>query len=213
MSEMSDIYLRQKDLTITVPSSVTVIGLGGVGAWTALNLALIGVKEIHLIDHDTIEPHNLNRTPFKLSQVNMNKAAAIAEIIYERRDDIDVHVYPKKFEDLTEIELEDIKNTEVVVDCRDSVEPLPKDIQRKIKIIGGYDGFSVTIHINPNYESVFGDEPVRYTVTPSYLVPPQLIATLITLYITTEYIQTNREVIKTFDVRDIITEFILYKRR
>ena len=213
MSEMSDIYLRQKDLAITVPSSVTVIGLGGVGAWTALNLALIGVKEIHLIDHDTIEPHNLNRTPFKLSQVNMNKAAAIAEIIYERRDDIDVHVYPKRFEDLTEIELEDIKNTEVVVDCRDSVEPLPKDIQRKIKIIGGYDGFSVTIHINPNYDNIFGDEPVRYTVTPSYLVPPQLIATLIALYITTEYIQTNREVIKTFDVRDIITEFILYKRR
>ncbi len=202
------IYLRQKDLTITVPNSVTVIGLGGVGSWTALNMALIGTKEIHLIDHDIIEPHNLNRTPFKLSQINMSKVEATAELIYERRDDINIHTYPKKFEELTEFELEEIKKTDIVIDCRDSIEPLPKDIQRKTKITGGYDGFSVTIHVNPKYNDIFGDEPVRYTVTPSYLVPPQFIANIITLYLTADNIQTDKEIIKTFDIRGLITEFI-----
>lgn len=203
-----DIYNRQKDLTIDVPKSTAIIGLGGVGSWVALNFALIGTKELHLIDHDIVEQHNLNRTPFKMNHIGVHKVTAIAEIIYERRE-CQVYTYPKKFEELTDIEIEDIENSDVIIDCRDSIEPLPDNVNKKLKITGGYDGFSVTIHINPNYNDIFGDEPVRYTITPSYLVPPQLIANIITLYVTTPYIQTDKEIIKTFDVRDIITKFIM----
>lgn len=178
-----DIYNRQKSLNLSVPESATVIGCGGVGSWVALDLALVGVKKLVLIDPDTVEDTNLNRTPFKLQHINQPKVNSIAEIIYERRSDTEVIALQKKFEDLNSIEYDLVKNTEIIVDCRDSSEPLPEEISKKVKIIGGYDGFKVTIHINPNYQNIWGDEPTTYTITPSFLVPPQFLACLIVLYI------------------------------
>jgi len=178
-----DIYNRQKSLNLSVPQSATVIGCGGVGSWVALDLALVGVKKLILIDPDTVEDTNLNRTPFKLQHTSQPKVNGIAEIIYERRSDTEVIAIQKKFEDLNDVEYDLVKNTEIIVDCRDSSEPLPQELQKKVKIIGGYDGFKVTIHISPNYSNIWGDEPTTYTITPSFVVPPQFLASVITLYI------------------------------
>jgi molybdopterin-synthase adenylyltransferase len=41
--------------------SVTLIGVGGIGNWIALNLVGLGIKKIRLIDHDVIEESNLTR--------------------------------------------------------------------------------------------------------------------------------------------------------
>ena len=199
-----DLYNRQKSLNLKIPDSVAVIGVGGVGSWVALNLALVGVKKLVLVDHDTIEPHNLNRTPFKLSQIDQPKVLAISEIIYERRNDVEILPIQKKFEDLNDFELNQLKQCDVIVDCRDTTNPpLPSDLQPKQVITAGYDGFSVTIHINPRYQSVWGEEQVTYTITPSFLVPPQFLAALITLYIVCPEIHRNCERIQTFDIRKI----------
>jgi len=198
------LYNRQKSLNLKIPDSVAVIGVGGVGSWVALNLALVGVKKLILVDHDTIEPHNLNRTPFKISNINMPKVLSIAEIIYERRQDIEIYPIQKKFEDLNEYEQNLLKQCDVIVDCRDTTNPpLPSDLQPKQVITAGYDGFNVTIHINPRYQSVWGEEQVTYTVTPSFLVPPQFLASLITLYIVCPEIHRSQEKISTFDIRKI----------
>jgi sulfur carrier protein ThiS adenylyltransferase len=42
-------------------SRVAVVGVGGLGTVSALYLTLAGVGYIRVIDHDTIEPHNLHR--------------------------------------------------------------------------------------------------------------------------------------------------------
>ena len=42
-------------------ASVMIIGIGGVGSYCAEALARSGVGTIHLVDHDTIAPSNLNR--------------------------------------------------------------------------------------------------------------------------------------------------------
>ncbi|HWI61883.1 MAG TPA: ThiF family adenylyltransferase [Symbiobacteriaceae bacterium] len=42
-------------------SRVTVLGLGGLGSYVALSLAAIGVGDLLLVDHDRVEPSNLNR--------------------------------------------------------------------------------------------------------------------------------------------------------
>jgi len=199
-----DLYDRQKELELDIPESVGVIGIGGVGSWVALNMALVGVKKMVLVDHDTIEPHNLNRTLFKLKHVGIAKVLALSELIYERRNDIQVFPIQKKLEDLNEFEMQMLKDCEVVIDCRDTTNPpLPSDLAKKQLITAGYDGFSVTIHINPKYNSVWGEEQVTYTITPSFLVPPQFLASLITLYICCSEIHREHEKISTFDIRKV----------
>lgn len=199
-----NIYDRQQTLNLKIPDSVAIIGVGGVGSWVAVDLALTGVKKIVLVDHDIIEAHNLNRTPFKSSQIGQPKVLAIVELIYERRTDVQIIPFQSKLEDLTEYQLDMLKNCEVIIDCRDTTNPpLPSELAKKQVITAGYDGFSVSIHINPDYKSIWGEEQVRYTITPSFLVPPQFLAVLIVLYIVVPEIRFANEKILSFDMRDI----------
>jgi len=190
----SDVYLRQRALELKVPSSVAVLGVGGIGSWVALDLALVGVERLILVDPDLIEPHNLNRTPFKQQDIGKPKVQALAELIWERRPNVEAIPVQGKAEDFVEL----VKSAEVIIDCRDIFKPIGVPITAKL----GYDGFRVTIHLNPREETVWGEEPVRYTTVPSFLVPPQLLASLITLYIVTE--RTEEEEVITFDVREVL---------
>ncbi|MFA4798684.1 ThiF family adenylyltransferase [Pyrococcus kukulkanii] len=210
-----DIYNRQKDLELEVPKSVAVIGVGGVGSWVAVNLALVGVKKIVLVDHDIIEPHNLNRTLFKLEHIGLPKVEAVADLILERREDVQVIPIPKKVEQLNNKEMKLVKSAEIIVDGRDSIDPLPEELQKKNIITGGYDGTSITIFFHPakKERTAWGDadEPIRYTITPSYLVPPQLIANVITAFITSgayKHLTEPRTV--SFDVKDLLTTLYNY---
>lgn len=205
---MYDIYDRQSTLTINVPSSVCVVGCGGVGSWVALNMALIGVKKIVLVDNDIIEEHNLNRTPFRLCDVGSYKTEALAEMILERRSDVDVRCINKRIESAyEEVELE---RPELVIDCRDSVDRLKPSLSRKSKITGGYNGSRITMMINPAYEHIWGEREVRYEITPSWLVPPQLIANIITAYICTYNYNSisEKDVARTFTVEELLENIL-----
>jgi len=199
------IYDRQKNLNLHIPNSVAVIGCGGVGSWVAVNMALTGVKKLILVDFDKVEEHNLNRTLFKQSQIGMLKTEALTQLVYERRKDIEVITINKRIEDCNEYELKEIEESDEIIDCRDTSEELPAGIESKArKITAGYDGFSITLHLNRQKGTVWGDSGhTRYTITPSWLVPPQFLAGLITLYLCNKDIQKNKEKIATFDIRNI----------
>lgn len=197
-----NVYDRQKQLTLFLPASVAVVGVGGVGSWVALDLALTGVRKIVAIDHDVVEESNLNRTPYAVRHIGQPKVQALTELILERRPDCDVIPICKRVEELSPFELK-LFTTSVAVDCRDVTAPLPHELgEQWIKI--GYDGFEITIHLNPQLDSVWGDGPVTYSTVPSWLVPPQLAAALITTEICARRCVTG-EVIKTIDVRDIMS--------
>jgi len=201
-----EIYSRQKDLNLNPPRSVAIIGVGGVGSWMALNLALVGSKKIVLVDHDEIEIHNLNRTPFKLQHVGCAKVIALSELIHERRNDVEVIALEKKIEEVDEVERIFFDDVECVVDCRDIKKPLPDFLAGRKVIALGYDGFRVTLHFNPNYDNLWG-QPVRYTVVPSFLVPPQLLANIVTLMLCTNTIPSSEKIIR-FDVRDLVRKVV-----
>jgi len=200
MSE-DNIYLRQKPLNLHIPDSATIVGVGGIGAWMALNLSLTGVKKIILIDNDIIEEHNLNRTPFTLSQVGLPKVEALTELIIERRG-IQCEVIP--FKERVEKLLPEDYEADFIIDCRDNKIPL-KVNSKQVRL--GYDGFKVTLHFNPSESSIWGDGPVRYTTVPSWLVPPQLAACLVTTVLCSMPFP-SKEIIKTFNVRDLVKSLL-----
>lgn len=60
---------------------VAVAGLGGLGSNIALMLARTGIKKLFLVDFDTVDPSNLNRQAYIISQLGMKKTNAIKELI------------------------------------------------------------------------------------------------------------------------------------
>lgn len=176
---ISDIYTRQQELLQKdfKEESVLVIGLGGIGSWIALNLALLGVGTLVLVDPDTIEASNLNRTLYKLSDIGRKKTEAIKDLISERRQDTIVLTIDGYFSP----DMLDKYSVDYIFDCTDTL-----NIRDKLKDITfqgnyvkcGYDGYSATISIN-DFESGSWGEGGSYTSVPSFFGTPQVISALV----------------------------------
>lgn len=195
-------YDRQYHLSINTPRKAVVVGVGGVGSWVALNLALVGTERIVLLDDDVVEDTNLNRSPFTIYQIGMPKVDAIASLIAERRLGCEVIPLQCRSDGLSE-DARTLLSGAMVFDCRDSIEPMQIPGTHDCGIIGGYDGTSVTIHINPKLESVFGvEQEVRYRTIPSFVGAPALIAAIIVNYVCLNGTKVTGERIVTFDLEN-----------
>jgi len=208
-------YSRQSGLSLYIPTRVAVVGCGGVGSWVALFLGLIGVPRICLIDKDVVDKHNLNRTPFTDMHVGQPKVEAVTELIYERRmEDLNLVIKPyvSWWEDLDESIIREIEDAgTVVIDCRDATGLLSPLICDDV-VTGGYNGTSITMQYGRTYGSstIHGDDVVRYSITPSFVIPPVFIATMIVSHIVSGYAQTRVQRNVNVDVRDFYGMLTLY---
>lgn len=200
-----ELYTRQQELNLNPPHTVTVIGVGGVGSWVALDLALAGVQKLYLVDPDEIERHNLNRTPFKESQIEMDKPSAVTELISERRMDAETVPITERIEDTAGTFREEMAES-VVIDCRDHASELPDDISEQVVMTAGYDGYDFTIHTNPNYEDIWGDENTEYETVPSFIAPPQFVASIVTVMTCSPEMRSDEERYRTEDMREMIDD-------
>ena len=176
---INNIYTRQQELLQKdfKEESALVIGLGGIGSWVALNLALLGVGTLVLVDPDTIEASNLNRTLYKLSDITRKKTEAIKELISERRQDTIVLTIDGYFSP----DMLDKYSVDYIFDCTDTLNT--RDKLKDITFQGiytkcGYDGYSATISIN-DFESGSWGEGGSYTSVPSFFGTPQVISALV----------------------------------
>ena len=206
-TETKEILSRQSTLKLKTPNSICIIGVGGVGFWVAHNFALAGVDKLLLIDPDVVESTNRNRTGFRFCDEGKPKVIAMSELILERRY-CDIVAIQERVENLPADLFLDYG---LVIDCRDTTDPLDEPLMKKQMILGGYDGSQITIHINPSGDSTWG-ESTSYSIVPSWIAPPQLIAIIIQTYVSCCN-QVKGEFINTFNIKDLIDLVALPARK
>jgi len=194
------IYARQQSLPIVVPQSAIVAGVGGSGSWTALFLAMSGVRNLALFDHDRMELSNLNRLPFKESDVGKLKTEVVQEFIQAIRPDCNIEVEGRA----DPFTLELFKDHQLLFDCTDRIDTQQflcgwcKD--NGISYVRtGYDGLHVTSGIDPSGWSTTDEIITGYTITPSWVVPAAMVALMSLIKV-----MANQNFSFSGDIRNII---------
>lgn len=101
-------------------SFVGIMGLGGLGSVVAVSLARIGIGRLLLADFDVVEPSNLNRQQYLVSQVGMRKVDALKENLAQINPYLDVSSINVV---LTEQSIPEIfRDVDVLAECFDSAE-------------------------------------------------------------------------------------------
>lgn len=96
-----------------------IIGAGGLGCELLKNLAMLGFKNIDIIDMDTIEISNLNRQfLFREDHIGKSKAISAAEIISKRFHNINIKGHHDNIENFNK---EFYKNFHIVITGLDSI--------------------------------------------------------------------------------------------
>lgn len=100
MAEANSRFVRQEDF-VPVNSlegkKVTVIGVGAIGRQVALQLAAIGVRELTLIDFDSVTPTNVTTQGFHSSDVGEEKVEVVEKSVKAVDPDIKVTAICDRF--------------------------------------------------------------------------------------------------------------------
>ncbi|PES09220.1 HesA/MoeB/ThiF family protein [Bacillus cereus] len=101
-------------------SRVTVVGAGGVGGITLIQLARMGVGSLHVIDQDVFEASNINRQMLSSnSKLGQQKADVALEVLQDINPLLQIEI-TKEF--VTEDNaLEFLTNTDVIIDATDNL--------------------------------------------------------------------------------------------
>ncbi|BFI73601.1 adenylyltransferase [Nanoarchaeota archaeon] len=95
-------------------SSVTIIGIGGLGSWLSEFLVRIGIKKIIIVDFDIVEEKNLNRQNYLSKDIGRLKIDALEKRLKSIREDIIV----EKYKEINK----DIFNSDIFFDCVDNLD-------------------------------------------------------------------------------------------
>lgn len=101
-------------------AAVGIAGLGGLGSAVSIALARMGVGELVLVDYDVVEPSNLNRQFYFISQIGMAKTDAMSRILKEINPYVSVISHRVE---LNRTNIPDIfGNVDIIVECFDGAE-------------------------------------------------------------------------------------------
>jgi molybdopterin/thiamine biosynthesis adenylyltransferase len=174
------IYERQNLISdLKIPKVASVVGCGGTGFWTAILLAMSGVEELILVDHDRVEVSNLNRLPLQESYVGVRKIAAIREFVAKIRKLVRIEEHDKRIEKPEDCIIlrgmvfcctDNLKNQQLICAyCKKNKIPYQRV---------GYDG--TVLNVSKTFPLSFKQIPERdgYTITPSWVIPAVLASAL-----------------------------------
>jgi sulfur carrier protein ThiS adenylyltransferase len=98
-------------------AKVGIMGLGGLGSIVAGALARIGIGRLVLADFDVVEPSNLNRQQYFISQIGLPKTDALKENLLKMNPFIEIETVAER---LTEESIPEIfSDVDVLAECFD----------------------------------------------------------------------------------------------
>jgi len=187
---INQVHQRSPDQYVLRDGNYVIVGLGGVGTWVATAIVLSTRNpSLTIIDNDELEVHNMNRLPYPIWFEGMKKVDAFLEWLSLLRMcdivKIDTRLSHDNIDDLLPIILSHLP-INAVVDATDS--PLSIALAKKLAMKLGvpylglhYDGDNFTIEWRPRISSDGDwvlDENAGYTVFPSTVMVPYLLASL-----------------------------------
>jgi adenylyltransferase/sulfurtransferase len=166
------------------------IGAGGLGSPFAYYVVASGIKELTIIDSDTVALSNLHRQIlYNETQIGMDKVVAAKNVLSNLNSDVEVNVYKDFISNDTIGNY--VKNKDFIVDCSDNFATKFLINQTAIKynikcvIAGIKDFFGQIITINPKktacYQCIFS-QPLQNNAIeiplPVIGVTPGILGTL-----------------------------------
>lgn len=147
-------------------ASVLLVGVGGLGSPIALYLAAAGVGRIGLVDADVVSVSNLQRQVlYQECDVNRSKVECAKERLRGINGDIEVDIYPVRFDQSNACEL--VSRYDIVVDGCDNFATryLIDDVCAKLSkpyVYGSIGEFSGQVSLfnyegGMRYESLYPD--------------------------------------------------------
>ncbi|KAI8895316.1 hypothetical protein BC833DRAFT_529591 [Globomyces pollinis-pini] len=125
MSETTRYSHLKSLLPNTIPilekSKILVVGAGGIGCELLKNLVLVGFKNIHVIDLDTIDLSNLNRQfLFQNKHIKQPKAKVAAQVVKEFNPDVNITPYHASIFD-KQFSLQWFQSFDIVLNALDNI--------------------------------------------------------------------------------------------
>lgn len=124
---------------------VGIFGAGGGGSLIALQLANLGIKNIHLVDPDIITISNLNRQfMFNINDIGKYKVSVVKSFLENRHSDLNVTTSIKRIENINDA-IKEVSNCDWIFCCIDEPPYIAQRIINRagyIKNIPSVYGFS-----------------------------------------------------------------------
>jgi molybdopterin/thiamine biosynthesis adenylyltransferase len=99
---------------------VTLLGCGAVGSWTAIQLAHSGIQDFSIIDSDTVDLSNLNRSLFTRADAGLPKVQALASALARISPNISVRQFRQKISSPSHLhDVLDTSGPEIIINCAD----------------------------------------------------------------------------------------------
>ena len=111
----------EEDLKKIQNGRIAIFGVGGLGSWSALQFAMLGIKYLRLVDRDIVEKSNLPRTPlYTAEDIDYPKVERAKKRLLEYNPSCTIEIYAGEItKDTIDMLLQGI---DLVIDGLDSLK-------------------------------------------------------------------------------------------
>ncbi len=140
MFDRLELMIGKEKLNKIWNTKVLIVGIGGVGGECALSLVRSGIKDIVVVDFDTVDVTNINRQALAFhSTIGKKKIDVFQNMSSDINPSVNVSKYDLYLDDTNIKEILDKENPSFIIDCCDAKETkkaiIKESLERKIPFI------------------------------------------------------------------------------